>query len=108
MSDTEYKLNEWTVAPANTRLFVFDSLQKAEEFRRFKIGDYQIYECLIVGGIKGFGAHWSADQARFWHCFNEQIKTKKKVQITSYKFPMALSPVPAILCKKVKLTKKVA
>lgn len=105
--DLEYKLNEWTIAPDDTRLFVFDNLETAKE-HAFPYS-YELYECEIVGGIKGFGAYYYSDNSSFWKLFNKKVKSKKKIIFTKQEFDnIPLADMSAVLCKKVKLTKKVA
>lgn len=107
VSSIEYKQNEWTIAPDGTRLFVFDSLQNAKDFLDDYIGGV-IYECEVEGGIKGFGAFYVRDQRIFWTKFNHFLGKKKKMEISETKFGIPLTDISAVLCKKVKLTKKVA
>lgn len=98
-----YKVGEWTDAPGNTRLFVFDNLEDARKFRSF--GEV-IFECEIVGGVKFFGANCRSNNNEFWEIFNNILLKKKKV--TKEKFKKAnirLAEVDAVLAKKVKLLK---
>lgn len=103
--NVQYKVGEWVNAPENTRLFVFDSLQKAKEFCRDQPDE--IYECQIKGGVKGFGAYRSSDNETFWKMFNAIISKKKKFSMEEIEKHIILSFTPAILAKSVKLTKKV-
>lgn len=106
VSSIEYKQNEWTIAPDNTRLFVFENLQNAKDFLDDCISGV-IYECEVEGGIKGFGAFYARDQRIFWNKFNHFLGKKKKMEFSETKFGMPLTDINAVLCKKVKLTKKV-
>lgn len=104
--DLEYKLNEWTIAPDDTRLFVFDDLETAKKYANYY---YPLYECEIVGGIKGFGAYFFSNNSSFWKLFNKKVKSKKKIIFTKQEFDnIPLAEMSAVLCKKVKLIKKVA
>jgi hypothetical protein len=101
----EYKFNEWVEAPEGTRLFVFDNLKEALE-SRFRQNDV-IFECEIVGGIKGKGAYFITGQEKFWEMFNSFIKRKKKVDFDLIGIQILLTFVSAVLTKKVKLVKEI-
>jgi hypothetical protein len=107
---TQYKLNEWTVAPKNTRLFVFDNLAEAKVYAGKKLF-YHIYECKIVGGIRGAGSNFTDNDRinRYWKVFNKELKKKKKFNVYDVmrKNGILLAFYSAVLTKKVKLIKKV-
>jgi hypothetical protein len=107
--EVKYELNKWISAPNETRLFVFDDLNKAKSFRNvFKTR--KIYECEIIGGIKGKGARYRDSMDDYWNIFNKELKKKKKIDVEKImeKNGISLAYIDAILAKKVKLTKKVA
>lgn len=100
-----YKEGEWTKAPRNTRLFVFDNLKDARVFRGF--GEV-IFECEIVGGVKFPGAYSNLDNSKFWEIFNKVLRNKKKVTKEKFKeLEKGLAEVDAVLAKKVKILKRV-
>lgn len=101
----EYKLNEWVEAPKGTRLFVFDSLEEALA-NKFRQNDV-IFECEIVGGIKGRGAFLVGFQREFWKIFNSFVKRKKKVDYNLLGKKFCLTIMSAVLAKKVKLVKEI-
>lgn len=98
----EYKINKWTNAPGNTRLFVFDSLSEANNFCGF---EEVIFECEVKGGVKLSGAQWGLDTDYFWKLFNAKIKKKKKITQEYVSKKIKLSETPAVLVKSVKLKK---
>lgn len=101
----EYKLNEWVEAPEGTRLFVFDSLEEALA-NKFRQNDV-VFECEIVGGIKGKGAHFINHQEKFWEIFNSFVKKKKKVDFNLIGRQVWPTDMSAILAKKVKIVKEI-
>jgi hypothetical protein len=107
----EYKLNEWTIAPKNTRLFVFDDLDRAKAYAARLGYDCDIYECKIIGGIKGYGSMWEDEEelSYYWNIFNNALKMKKGSEyiISRLKKVIILKRVPAVLTKKVKLTNRI-
>ena len=98
----QYKINEWTNAPRNTRLFVFDSLSEANNFCGF---EEVIFECEVKGGVKLPGAEWDFDTDYFWKLFNAKIKKKEKITREYMSKKINLSQTPAVLVKSVKLKK---
>jgi hypothetical protein len=101
-----YKVNEWTTAPDNTRLFVFDNFDDAKRFSTY----YEvIYECEIIGGIEGFGLSDFTKIKEFWEIINTELKKKKKIDFVQIMIDNNLrwSTFDAVLAKKVKLIKKV-
>jgi hypothetical protein len=102
-----YKENEWTIAPNNTRLFVFDDLKDA---KRFSCAGEVVYECKIIGGIKGKGADKYNSINEYWNIFNKELKKRKKFDVNELmeQHSISLSPYDAVLVKKLKLIKKVA
>jgi hypothetical protein len=107
-NQVEYKLNEWTIAPNNTRLFVFDDLTRAESYVR-GVENGRIYECNIVGGIKGRGSFWASDTEEYWKLCNKLLKQRKSWNHIQSKIcesgEFSFAGISAILTKKVKLTK---
>lgn len=103
-SKVKYKINEWTNAPRNTRLFVFDSLSEANNFCGF---EEVIFECEVKGGVKLPGAEWDSDIYDFWKLFNAKIKNKEKITREYMSKKIKLSRTPAVLVKSVKLKKLV-
>lgn len=100
-----YKLNEWTTAHNNSRLFVFDDLKEAFKFKQ---SHEDVYECEIKGGIKFFGCDSRKNIHSFWQVFNKIIQKKKKMKKEYFeKYYIGLTCISAILAKKVKLTKLV-
>ena len=96
----QYQVNKWVNAPGNTRLFVFDTLHEAKNFRNDK---ERIYKCHIKGGIKYFGCRSGLNNNIFWIKFNECLKRKKKVQIKN----VELTDLEAVLVKSVMLIREV-
>lgn len=104
-----YKVGQWVVAPQNTRLFVFDDKHEAIMFADEGEGE-EVYGCDIIGGIKFFGSNFSPDNDDFWSIWNEFLSKKKKfdpekVKKVLEKKEIYLTSYPAVLAKKVKLTK---
>jgi hypothetical protein len=106
--NVEYKENEWVSAPGDTRLFVFDD--KADAFNFIYRRQHLIFECKVVGGIKLSGTRSERDVPYFWRIFNKLIQTKRKFCPAEFKltFPGAVSALPAVLVKKVKLTRLIS
>ena len=96
----QYKVNEWVDAPGNTRLFVFDTLHEAKNFRN---DNEKIYECYVKGGIKYFGSLCAYNNKVFWYEFNRSLQRKKKVQIKN----VELTDIEALLVKSVKLIREI-
>lgn len=105
----KYSLQDWNVAPSNSRFFVLDSLQEARSFaenKRLKnYKKYVIYECQIIGGVKGVGTKYIMDNKVFWDKFNADLLRKKK--ISQQEYGMRLLDIVSVLTRKVKLTKQV-
>jgi len=100
----EYKIGEWTIAPGNTRLFVFDNLDEAFDFAFLS---EHIFECEIIGGIKGRGAFFSDNAPCFWRVFNSYLNKKKKVDFNKIFKNIEPTEFHSVLAKKVKLIKKI-
>lgn len=100
-----YTVGEWTNAPIDTRLFVFDSLKEAKKF--YTSGE-SIYKCEVKGGIRGRGCDYFGDQLKFWELFSQHIKNKKKIDWLKMEDKMPLTFTQGILVKSVKLKKLVA
>ncbi len=104
-----YYTNQWVHAPEDTRLFVFDNLDKAIELA--KKYSSSVYECKIRGHIKLFGSKLIMDNKRFWDKLKPLIKnrhsnwkTREDLQkITG----LEIHETESIGAKAVKLVKKV-
>lgn len=105
ITPVSYAVGEWTNAPIDTRLFVFDSLKEAKKF--YTSGEF-IYECEVKGGIRGRGCDYCDDQVKFWELFNQHIKNNKKIDWRKIKDELPLTFTQGILVKSVKLKKLVA
>ena len=104
-----YSVDKWVEAPQDTRLFVFDNLDKAialaQEF------SCDVYECKIRGHIKLFGSKLVMDNKQFWNKLKPLIKnrhsnwkTREDLQkITG----LEIHETESIGAKAVKLVKKV-
>lgn len=101
--NVNYKVGEWVSAPKNTRLFVFDNKKQAETFAMGP--NHFIYECQIIGGIRGQGCSIARLKAHFWKQINSILQQKKKVDFDKLKIPLFGSA--CVLAKKVKLIKKI-
>jgi hypothetical protein len=100
-----YELGKWTKAPRNTRLFVFDDEKAAIRFANRRT--HEVYECEIIGGIRGRGCFHEVYQERFWGKVNSLLKKKKKINFNDIHKNLELYPVESILAKKVKLRKRI-
>lgn len=99
----QYKVGEWVKAPSNTRLFVFDNLYNAQKFNTI----YPIFECEIIGGIKGYPEVYYLDHTQYWDKFNARVAKKKKFHVKDCPEFTNLKIIDSVLCKAVKLTTKV-
>jgi hypothetical protein len=112
--EREYKLNEWTTGSKDTRLFVFDSLENAENYAPSHISTstlHEIYECECIGVIKDvYGEYSSIFYIKFWHYVNKNLKNKKKWNFNLHKNKGLMFSQPlegACFAKSVKLIKRI-
>lgn len=119
--EVEYIPNKWVSAPEGTRLFVFDDLNKARKFLAdgkrlengidFKKRPEKLFECEIIGNIKGRGAYDNHYIEKFWETFTDFLSENKKKRFDFYAFRelfnMPLTSIPAVFAKKVKLVKEI-
>ena len=99
----KYKIGKWISAPNNTRLFLFENLEDAQNFAN---QGERIFECKAIGVIRGFPAHFSFSY--YWNLIESLLKKKKKVNFDSKEFRgYTITNRPSILAKKVKLVKEV-
>ena len=105
--NVQYKVNEWVKAPDDTRLFVFDNLDKA---KRFAYGEYDVWECHVKGARKGFPCNQITEITSFWKILNEKFfSKKKKINFKSEDLIWRIeNSVPSILAKQVKLVRKIS
>jgi hypothetical protein len=105
-----YRLNQWTIAPKNTRLFVFDSLDELRVSYGKIMHGFKIFKCQVKGGIKGYPCEniWARDE--YWNLINATLKKKKSLK-HFFNNPVKGIPLltfyPSYLVKAVKLIEEV-
>ena len=109
VSDTwrvEYKLNECVTPKVyDTRLYVFDSLENAEDFQRSEGGDY-IYECEVKNPRPDIVANFRQRNIEiFWETIKLARRSKKSVKVAVKSLIKDYVPRGTISCTEVKLTK---
>lgn len=101
----EYKVNEWTEAPGNTRLFLFDSLEAAKDF---KWDNESVYTCYAQHIAIGYGAFSTGTINVFWNFVAEHSKGRhvtKAIAKANKEFRSSVHK--AVLARRVKLLEKV-
>lgn len=74
---TQYKLNDWTYAKDNTRLFVFEKLDNPSVTSYKEMG-YKVFKCHIGRkNIRGNAVHYTdTELSRILNCSNAEYYTK--------------------------------
>jgi hypothetical protein len=85
-----YFMNDWTLAPNDSRLFVFDNIESLKTYITclgYRPDDFYVYECHCKGVIKNAnGTRGSKNVSfslydsykEFWDKVNRNLKRKKK------------------------------
>ena len=77
INSIQYKLNEWVNAPEGTRLFVFNTLEKAQTFLKiYRPLSRKIYKCQIRGNIAIYPAACCCDVKEYWDKLIPKIKNR--------------------------------
>jgi hypothetical protein len=98
-----YTLNEWVypVIP-NSKLFVFDSLDNAKRCPGFKVFDFQIFECEVLGVPESpYFISQIFKVKDFWKRINKE-------QLPDFNNMHILPPVGTLLVDAVKITKLIS
>lgn len=98
-----YEVHKIIHAPNNTRLFVFETLEEAQDFCG-GISNFVIYSCVAPEGIKGRGAGSLNNIGLFWAMFNDYKNNAQLLQILHDEFYLA--PYDAILVEKLMLLER--